>query len=156
MLNIKNICSLKEKPHIILWFFTALCFVIYLLNYFFNDDSTIDISYYDTYYVLSKSSLLQVLGYWFFVCGMGYFLLNYYNKRIFSWLSRIHVWMSLLAITLILLEYSNVNFLSSTKRFYEITVYSETLNYLGILLFIIAQIIYCFHMLLSIFKRQQP
>ncbi|ADV48291.1 hypothetical protein Celal_0966 [Cellulophaga algicola DSM 14237] len=152
-MKIKNIYSLKEKPHIILWFFAALCFVIYSLSYFFNYDSTIDINYYDTYYVISKSSLLQAFGYWFFVCGIGYFLLKYYNKRMFSWLSRGHLLMSLLAFTLLLLEYSTVNFLSPSKRFYEITVYPDTLNYLGILLFIIAQITYFIHILLSVFRK---
>jgi heme/copper-type cytochrome/quinol oxidase subunit 1 len=147
--------SINKKAELIFWFLGCVLSIIYTSYYFFDNNSTLDINIHDTYFIIAKAHIIMTFGFWFLICGFGYSLLKFFNRKLIPWLSLVHLILSLISLCLILIEFRFINFLDTPERYYEITGYPDTLNYLGILFFIIAQSVFFVHITIAAAMKGQ-
>ena len=89
--------SLIHQPHSVLWLAVPVLLGLSLLGL----QRTMDLQLHDTYFVLTLPSVGLVLISWVGLLGLGYWLMRRYP--LISWLTGIHVVLTLLACVALLL-----------------------------------------------------
>jgi hypothetical protein len=141
-----------RKSYTLCWIFAALALIIGLGA----GDDLVDINIYDTYYLISSRFLGTLVTIALAVMGLGYYLMARFQKKLISWLTGIHLFLTLGGIVLIGL----VCFvLSLTESFGELIstdamVLLENIILLSIVVVIMAQPIYVINLLLGMFRSE--
>jgi len=83
--------QLLSKPYSLCWLFAAIAILMSLGS----GEENVDVNIYDTYFVISSGFLSALVTFGLGFLGMVYWLMERLNKKLYAWLTRIH-----LAITL--------------------------------------------------------
>jgi len=144
---------LAKKSYAVLWIFSVFLFVVYFVTLFLPE-VTVDFNIYDTYFVIGSAVFFNLLALWVGLCGLGYFVLLRYNIQPISWLTLLH-----LAITILLLfplcfpNMFTVIDNSTAKLNIPITLYKLSANNvkgMAIIMLLTSQLLYFINIIISI------
>lgn len=142
---------LKNKPYITLLITAILFFILGL----FQSESTIDMNIKDTYYVIKIKDFYLFESCFFLILFMLYLTFDLLKIKLVKWLSKLHIYSTLLIIVLIKINFLFANF-GLPERYY--VNYSIPLkNDLNIttfgLIFMLFQLLFLINMGVSIIRK---
>lgn len=142
---------LKNKYYSLL-LLVSIIFLILYFNEHINENLVINI--HDTYYVIKSKHAFVLFGSIFFSAGFFYLIFDFLKIQLFPVLSLIHVYGSLIFISLIFYYFNIGLSLESIKRFAVI----DTVDYnfriiVSLLFFAFFQLIFIINLILSIIKK---
>lgn len=142
---------LKNKYYSLL-FLVSIIFLILYFNEYMNENLVINI--HDNYYVIKSKHAFVLFGSIFFFTGFFYLIFDFFKIQLFQVLSLIHVYGSLIFISLIFYYLNREMSLESIKRFAVI----DTVDYnfraiISLLIFVGLQLLFVFNFFISIIKK---
>ncbi len=129
----------------------------------FYGSSAIDIHIHDTYFVLSYSHILFFVSIAFAIFAAAYYwFVKVFKKTMNNTLGCLHFWISFLSTTFLLVLTQYIQFVGVPRRYYSYSNWhgynamAEQSIYIAILSFllIIAQLVFVFNFLYSIFRKK--
>lgn len=141
---------IKEKAHLVFW---TLGIVLIGFQVFFTlvyPNSTLDINIHDTYLVIAHAHLFNVLGTWFILCGLGYWILKLRGIKTIGWMFWLHLVFTILFP--ISLGAMDIDVKPGIEN-YQLYQILQSLWFFGLILFVLGQIIYFLNILISTLKK---
>jgi len=142
--------SVKEKAHLIFWILGILLIALQVLFTMVYPEAILDINIHDTYIIIAYAHLFNVLGTWFILCGVGYWILKLRRIGIFGWM----FWLHLIFTVLFPLSFATTNMdIKPTMENFRMIQYIESLWFFGLILFVVGQGLYFLNIFISTLKR---
>jgi len=140
--------KLTNKPYPLF----LLSIPLLMIAGFLKGDSTFVLNIYDTYFVIAKTHLAQLIAMLFGVIGLSYLLIVKSNKKLSKWLTGIHIY----------LTFGGILFVLILAQFYKedtLTTYNYNANVtagitLIVLIIILVQIIFPINIIHALVKKQ--
>ncbi|RTE52783.1 hypothetical protein EHW67_14010 [Arenibacter aquaticus] len=139
-------CSLY-KPHLI--FLPSIPIILTYGALLGNE--VWDLNIYDTYYVIRYTDLSYMLSFLFGCIGLGYWIMEKYNKKLSTWLSIIHTALSIGGILLVMFL---AQFYRGPIREYEFNSLLSSLISVICFIIILAQVIFPINILYGLTKNK--
>ena len=146
------ILELLKNKH---YSFLLLGAILFLMLFSIKDmNENLVINIHDTYYVISSKDAFVLSGSTFFFTGFFYFIFDFFKVPLFAFLSLIHVYGSLIFISVIFYYFNMALSLESIRSFAVI----DTVDYnfriiISLLIFGFLQLIFVINLITSIFKK---
>ncbi|MCL6267612.1 hypothetical protein [Flagellimonas myxillae] len=142
--------QLHQKAHLIFWSFGIILIALQVLFTVVYPDSILDINVHDTYLVIAYAHLYNVLGTWFILCGLGYWILKLKGIPIIKWMFWLH-----LVFTLLFPLSFGLNWYEShsNPNTYQWTMWVSTVSFFGLVLFVLVQVFYFLNILISTLRK---
>ena len=139
---------LKSKPYLLLLFVSI---IMYVFSFIWDKKETLDINIHDTYYIIEFQNGFILLCLSFLITGLIYLIFDYFKIQLFYFLSRIHIYGSLVFIGLFFFYLNKIN---SAEDFQLI----DSIDYnfriiISLLLFVFLQFIFLINLIISIIKK---
>ncbi|QMU65234.1 MAG: hypothetical protein GKR88_13655 [Flavobacteriaceae bacterium] len=131
-------------------FFFGLVFFFLIIS-FFVGNKTFDIHIYNTYFTISNTRFCYFSSVFFGLIGVNYFSLHWVQKPPNKWLTGVHITLQTIAILFYIL------FLLVPDKAPESvgpTPNSDTILWIGFLVFLIATLVHLITFLIAIMKKQ--
>jgi hypothetical protein len=146
------ILELLRNKHYSLLLLGAILFLILFSIKDMNEKLVINI--HDTYYVISSKDAFVLSSSTFFFTAFFYFIFDFFKVPLFAFLSLIHVYGSLIFISIIF-YYFNIGLSLESIRSFSII---DTVDYnfriiISLLIFSILQFLFVINLILSIIKK---
>lgn len=142
---------LKNKNYSLL-LLVSIMFLILYFNEHINENLVLNI--HDTYYVIKSKHAFVLFGSIFFFAGFFYSIFDFFKIQLFPVLSLIHVYGSLIFISLIFYYFNIGLSLESIKRFDVIDTVDYNFRIIVSLLFFAGiQLLFVFNLFISIIKK---
>lgn len=133
---------------------------IFVGQIFFSDnESTLDFNIHDTYYVIRDTDFYYLLCVLFFALGFLYFLFEKLHFKLFSLLTNIHVYGTLIGFGLLLFcNYKSQLDIASPKPYYVSSLFDKEVDYnmhiiTVFLLIIFLQFLFFINIFVSLIKN---
>ncbi|WP_422349197.1 hypothetical protein [Flagellimonas sp.] len=142
--------SIKEKAHLVFWILGILLIALQVLFTVVYPQAILDLNIHDTYIIIACAHLFNVLGTWFILCGVGYWILKLRMIEIFGWM----FWLHLIFTVLFPLSFATTNMdIKPTMENFRMIQYIESLWFFGLILFVVGQGLYFLNIFISTLKR---
>lgn len=139
------------KPYL---FFFGLSIITFIAGFIFSDKS-LDISIYDTYYVISYKHFCQFSAIFYLMIALNYFALNWTEKQPIKWLTIFHIFLQILSL-LLLITKDNWNWIgnNSLANYNLLNDHANFLVFLSILIFILSIFIHLVNFFASLLLKR--
>ena len=150
----------KNIESVVLFAIGGLCWI---LTYWTLPDSTLDIHFHDTYLIMSSVAVCQYISLGFAILSVVYFVFPLISGRNFNlYLSRFHFWGTYIGLNLIVGVWSTDLGLGP-RHYYEYVGWDsydqiQLLNkfiFTVLILFMIAQLLFLYNIILSLFRNSK-
>ncbi len=141
---------LYKKPYFYFWLTAVTIFVFTLL--FYKPDDILDINIHDTYYIITYRHFGIFFSFLFILIGFIYFLLK--KVELFKFLTNFHLYISIGSFIFSIIGQVYFKTFSNNSNF---PLFDDLSNYITffsiiLLLFVLAQFIFLFNLIISITK----
>ncbi len=150
----------NDEP-IILFAMSVLCLIISCIKF---GNSTTDIHFYDTYYIISYFSIVLFCSFLFGIfCFIYYIFRRIFRRNLDRSLSRFHFWITYIGLNVLVSikhtdqiineprRYVEYGGWASFQRFHYFNIYIE----LTVILILVAQLLLIFNIIFSLFKENK-
>lgn len=139
---------LKNKPCLLLLF---VSFIMYFFSFIWDKKETLDINIHDTYYIIEFQNGFILLSLSFLTTGLFYLIFDYFKIQLFYFLSRIHIYGSLVIIGLFFFYLHKINSAEDFQLFDSIDYNFRII--ISLLIFVFLQLIFAINLITSIIKK---
>jgi len=139
---------LKSKPYLLLLFVSI---IMYVFSFNWDKKETLDINIHDTYYIIEFQNGFILLCLSFLTTGLIYLIFDYFKIQLFYFLSRIHIYGSLVFIGLFFFYLNKINSAEDFQLFDSIDYNFRII--ISLLLFVFLQFIFLLNLIISIIKK---
>ena len=142
----------KIKDYFLLFLISVIFFVISFLNYY---KMTFDINIHDTYYVIREVDFYIINSFFIMIIGLVYFIFEKFKIILFSVLSKVHIFGTILLFFLIIyFNYYNSLEYQSSEFIFDKPDYNKYII-ISILVLIFLQILFLINIFVSIIKKMK-
>ncbi len=143
---------LLNKPYIVLWIMMPLVLAMGVAY----SDSALDINIHDTYLVIYGIHLSIFICCLCFFLGLGYWLMLKMNKRLYKWLTFIHLFLSVIGGVMIwgASVYASNEMIQSDKALWDNLELSHIILTLGFFSILLGQLFYSMNILLTLIRNR--
>lgn len=140
-----------RKPYL---FFFGLSIITFIAAYIFSDHS-LDVSFFDTYFVISYKYFCQFSAIFYLMIALNYFVLNWTEKQPIKWLTITHIFLQLLSL-LLLITKDNWNWIgdNSLENYNLQNENANLLVFLSFLVFILSILIHLVNFFASLLLKR--
>ena len=146
---------MKFKAYYLL-LITSLIF--FSVVFFVDSQMTFDVNIYDTYYVIKEVDFYLMISFFVLILGLLYFILEKFKIILLSFLSKVHIFGTILMILFFLKDQYFLNPISLPKRYYNISR-SETFDIFEMIYYILAiiflQLLFIINIFVSLIKKMK-
>jgi hypothetical protein len=139
---------LKNKPYLLL---LSVSFIMYFFSFIWDKKETLDINIHDTYYIIEFQNGFILLSLSFLTTGLFYLIFDYFKIQLFYFLSRIHIYGSLVIIGLFFFYLHKINSAEDFQLFDSIDYNFRII--ISLLIFVFLQLIFAINLITSIIKK---
>jgi heme/copper-type cytochrome/quinol oxidase subunit 1 len=144
----------KIKVYHLFW---AVAIIVLLIGLILND-GTLDINVHDTYFIASYRDITVVLFLFFFLNGIGYWLVTkIFKKQLVRFLTSIHSFIvigSFIIYWTVIAYYKYLVVKESFPLFYYKELENIILAFSAILIVFVAQPLYIINLLIGLFRKK--
>jgi hypothetical protein len=143
-----NLESLKRRSYFLLLLTSFLFLVLFLTT---NVNERFVVNIHDTYYVVEFQHCFILLCLSFLTTGLFYLIFDYFKIQLFYFLSRIHIYGSLVIIGLFFFYLHKINSAEDFQLFDSIDYNFRII--ISLLIFVFLQLIFAINLITSIIKK---
>lgn len=141
---------MKQKGHIIFWAIGIILIGLQLYFTLASPDSSLTLNVYDTYFVIASAHFFNVIGTWFILCGIGYWVLKLRNINAIRWMFWLHLILSVMV--LMGAGASSIEVAPGLENM-NMAIALEVFGFFSLVFFILAQLIYFLNVLISTLRK---
>jgi len=144
---------IAQKPYLIFW----ILIPIVILIGFLNKEKTFHLNIHASYYIISQLWISVLISLLFGLIGIGYYLIITTNRKLYTWMTIIHVATTLLGFVIILLlPYINFGVDATTPlHLFDEEVMQTRVKICMFLLLILGQVIYILNISIASFRKKR-